>query len=93
VLVLLWHGERRHDDEDEQVVDRQALLDEVAGEVLVPSPPPSWTANQTPKVTATRMWNTDHAVASPKPTRCGRVGDDQVDGEHGEDRAEWWRPR
>jgi hypothetical protein len=38
VLVLLWHGERRHDDEDEQVVDRQALLDEVAGEVLGAEP-------------------------------------------------------
>ena len=35
VLVLLGHGERRHDDhEDEQVVDREALLDDVAGEVL-----------------------------------------------------------
>ena len=35
VLVLLGHRERRHDDhEDEQVVDREALLDDVAGEVL-----------------------------------------------------------
>jgi hypothetical protein len=35
LLVLLGDGERRHDDhEDEQVVDREALLDEVAGEVL-----------------------------------------------------------
>ena len=35
LLVLGGHRERRHDhDEDEQVVDRQALLDDVAGEVL-----------------------------------------------------------
>ena len=35
VLVLLRHGERGHDDhEDEEVVDGQALLDDVTGEVL-----------------------------------------------------------
>ena len=35
VLVLGGHRERAHDDhEHEQVVDRQALLDDVAGEVL-----------------------------------------------------------
>ena len=35
LLVLVGHRERAHDDhEHEQVVDRQALLDDVAGEVL-----------------------------------------------------------
>jgi hypothetical protein len=35
LLVLARHRERGHDhQEDEQVVDRQALLDDVAGEVL-----------------------------------------------------------
>ena len=33
--MLRRHGERRHDHhEDEQIVDRQTLLDDVAGEVL-----------------------------------------------------------
>ena len=41
LLVLGRHRERRHDDhEDEEVVDRQALLDDVAGEVLGAVVPP-----------------------------------------------------
>ena len=40
LLVLGGHGERGHDDhEDEEVVDRQALLDDVAGEVLAAEVP------------------------------------------------------
>jgi hypothetical protein len=40
LLVLGGHRERGHDhDEHEQVVDRQALLDDVAGEVLRPEVP------------------------------------------------------
>ena len=41
LLVLVGHRERAHDDhEHEQVVDRQALLDDVAGEVLAAGLPP-----------------------------------------------------
>jgi hypothetical protein len=40
LLVLGGDGEGGHDDhEDEQVVDRQALLDDVAGEVLAAEAP------------------------------------------------------
>ena len=73
LLVLGRHRERGHDDhEDEEVVDRQALLDDVAREVLGAEVP----AGDHPEDDAERDRDADvedrPATASRKPTACGR---------------------
>ena len=87
LLVLGRHRERGHDDhEDEEVVDRQALLDDVAGEVLAPKSHPAIDSEDDAERDrdrdvedrpADRLAEADHVAA---PSR-----DDQVQGEQGED--------
>jgi hypothetical protein len=56
LAVLVGNRERLHDDqEDEEVVDREALLDHPAGEVLGRLSEPAPNPTTTPNATATPM--------------------------------------
>ena len=90
VLVLLRYGERGHDDhEHEQVVDRQALLDDVAGEVLRPEL--AAVRAQEPQAEPDRHQDVEDrpggGLAEPDPVRPER-GDQQVGGQQDDDRAD-----
>lgn len=63
------HRERRQDDhEDEEVVDRQALLDQVPGEVLTSVPPARQTAKHQSK-------HNRHGNVADRPGRCLPIAD------------------
>ena len=74
LLVLVGHRERAHDDhEHEQVVDRQALLDDVAGEVLA-AELPARDRSRRRRRSRSRPRCRRPTTASPRgsPTWCGR---------------------
>jgi hypothetical protein len=67
---LLWHRERGEDDHEyEQVVDRQALLDQVAGEVLRAQVPACERPEDHPK--KQRDQHVEDRPAEPSPERDG----------------------
>ena len=94
VPVLGRDGERRHDDhEDEQVVDRQGLLDDVPGEVLRPVRRPGPRPEHEAEDDRHRDVEDRPAgrLLEPDGVRVA-AADHQVEGEQGHDDAQRQRP-
>jgi hypothetical protein len=94
VLVLTWYGEVAEDDgPHEDVVDREGLLDQVAGEVLlaqlVAVPPP----DQYTEADTTSHPHDRPDGGLPDTDHMGMTVRDQVDQQHGDHRSDDGEPQ